>query len=76
MTKDTLGSDVVVDFWTWYRRREAHRSPLANYALDKCEEAFRKCQWNSFSYWYAIYRRERPKTPCFSPKLNGDYHRS
>jgi len=60
MTEDTRGYDVVVDFWEWYRRREARHNPLASYALDKCEEAFRKCEWNSFGYWYAIYLRERP----------------
>ena len=63
MTEKTRDYDVIVDFWEWYQRREAsRRNPLANYALDKCEETFRKCEWNSFGYWYAIYLRERPKS--------------
>lgn len=54
--------DVVVDFWQWYRRREARLNPLATYALDKCEETFRKkCEWTIFAYWHAIYLRECPK---------------
>jgi hypothetical protein len=56
--------DVIVDFWEWYRRREARRqNPLASYALDKCEDAFLWRDWNSFAYWHAIYLRERPKSP-------------
>ena len=55
--------DVIVDFWEWYRRREARQNPVANYALDKCEETFRKCEWNNFGYWYEIYMRERRNLP-------------
>jgi hypothetical protein len=56
--------DVIADFWEWYQRREARRhNPLANYALDKCEETFRKCEWNRFGYWHSIYLRERTKSP-------------
>jgi hypothetical protein len=54
--------DVVVDFWDWYQRREARLNPLASYALGQCEETFRKCDWDGFGYWYAIYSRERPKS--------------
>ena len=52
--------NVIVDFWEWYRHREERPSgPLANYALDKCEETFRRCEWAGFGRWYAIYLRER-----------------
>jgi hypothetical protein len=62
MIDGTQGYDVIVDFWEWYRRREAGRhNPLEHYALDKCEETFRKCEWKNFGYWYAIYLRERPR---------------
>jgi hypothetical protein len=55
--------NVIVDFWEWYRHRQERQSgPIANYALDKCEETFRRCEWTSFGRWYAIYLRERPKT--------------
>ena len=55
--------DVIVDFWEWYRQRQARQSnPLASYALDKCEETLRECEWNSFGHWYEIYLRERPRS--------------
>jgi hypothetical protein len=55
--------DVIVDFWEWYRRREERQSgPLANYALDKCEETFSRREWTSFGRWHAIYLRERRRT--------------
>ena len=73
MPEDGRAYDVVVDFWEWYRRREAGKSNrLASYALDKCEETFRKCEWKSFGYWYAIYRRERPKSQGRPLKPAGD----
>jgi hypothetical protein len=56
--------DVITDFWKWYERRRApEHGVIADLALDKCEETFRKCEWESFGYWNAIYRRERPKMP-------------
>jgi hypothetical protein len=56
--------DVIVDFWEWYRRREAPQHDIvARLALDKCEETFGKCEWDNFGYWYAIYLRERRKMP-------------
>jgi hypothetical protein len=65
MTETRRDYDVIVDFWEWYRRRQVRQSnPLANYALDKCEETFRKCEWSGFGYWYEIYLRARPKLPC------------
>jgi hypothetical protein len=55
--------DVVADFWEWYQRRERRRyNPIESYALDRCEEAFQKSQWDRFGYWFAIYLRERRKT--------------
>jgi len=56
--------DVITNFWDWYRRRyTAERGVIADFALDKCEETFRKCAWDDFGYWYQIYRRERAKVP-------------
>jgi hypothetical protein len=49
--------DVVADFWEWYQRRQ--HSPLAHYALDKCEETFMRCEWDKSGYWHTIYVRER-----------------
>jgi hypothetical protein len=73
MTEKTRDYDVIVDFWEWYQRREAGRqNPLASYALDKCEETFIKCEWDRFSYWHAIYLRERPKSPSSSVTRPGD----
>ena len=58
------GYDPIVDFWEWYERQLGReRNPVASLALDKCEETFRRCEWDRFGYWYAIYRRERPKVP-------------
>jgi len=75
MTDKTNGYDVIVDFWEWYQRREARHNLLASYALDKCEETFRKCEWKSFDHWYAIYRRERPKSQSRPVKQAGDQDR-
>jgi hypothetical protein len=74
MVDGVRGYDVVVDFWDWYRRREARLNPLATYALDKCEETFRKCEWSGFGYWYQIYLRERPKAPRFPASPPSDQH--
>jgi hypothetical protein len=60
--------DVITDFWEWYERRHAHEhGALADFALDKCEETFGRCDWDSFAYWCEIYLRERPKTPHLPP---------
>jgi hypothetical protein len=65
--------DVIIDFWEWYQAREGGRcNPLAGYALDKCEEAFRKCEWNRFGYWHAIYLRARPKRSSSYMKTAND----
>jgi len=53
--------DVVADFWDWYQRRRVRQAPVAALALDKCEETFRRCEWDSFDHWYRIYLRERSK---------------
>lgn len=61
--------DVVADFWQWYRRRQALRdSPLADHALDKCEETFRKSEWDRFEYWHRIYLIERMRHGASLPK--------
>lgn len=60
MIRERQGYDVVVDFWEWYERRQGRRSgPLARHALDRCGEAFKRCEWKGFGSWHAIYVRER-----------------
>jgi hypothetical protein len=66
------GYDGIVDFWEWYERRLGReQNSVASLALDKCEESLRRRQWDRFSYWYAIYRRERPKAPRGGLKRTG-----
>jgi hypothetical protein len=72
MIDKTHSYDVIADFWEWYERRKARHNPLASYALDKCEETFRKCEWKSFGYWHAIYQRERPKPQGRVLRRSGD----
>jgi hypothetical protein len=56
-------TDVVVDFWEAYERQHAHKhGPLAKHALDKCEETFLRGEWERFSFWHAIYARERARS--------------
>jgi hypothetical protein len=56
----TRTPDVIADFWEWYNRRsERQDNGVADLALDKCEEAFQRCDWKGFGYWYRVYRRER-----------------
>jgi hypothetical protein len=51
---------VVVSLDLRRRRREQIRtSPLAEHALDQCEEAFRRGDWRKFGYWHAVFLRER-----------------
>lgn len=40
-------------------RRTENISPLAKIALDRCEEAFARAEWQKFGYWFDIFRRER-----------------
>ncbi len=66
MTECADRISVITNFWEWYQRRqECGASPLARYALDKCEEAYRRSEWDRFGYWFEIYRRERPRRPNF-----------
>jgi hypothetical protein len=51
---------VVVSLDVRRRRHEQIRtSPLAEHALDQCEEAFRRGDWQKFGYWHAVFLRER-----------------
>ena len=62
MTESERCPNVVANFWKWYQRRqEREPNPLARYALDKCEETFKRSEWDRFGYWFSIYRRERPR---------------
>lgn len=57
-----MSKDVIVDFWEWYQNRNArYYNPVAEHALDKCEEMLQRRQWESFGYWHRIYLRERRK---------------
>ena len=55
------GCDVIADFGEWYERKQQCHAPMAKFALDKCEETFRSCEWSSFGYWYKFHLRERGK---------------
>jgi hypothetical protein len=62
--------DVIADFWVWYQRRqERQRDPLANHALDKCEQALIRREWDRFEYWHTIYLRERSKHQAPTQRL-------
>jgi len=64
MSEQGRGPNVIADFWEWYERRQRQeQSPLARYALDRCDETFRRCEWERFGYWFAVYRNERPRSP-------------
>jgi hypothetical protein len=58
--------NTVANFREWQTRlQERRHGPLARYALDRCEEAYRRSEWATFGYWFEIYRRERASTPNF-----------
>ena len=58
-----MSKDVIVDFWEWYQNRKTrYYNPVAEHALDKCEEMLKQRQWESFGYWHRIYLRERRKS--------------
>jgi hypothetical protein len=42
-------------------RQEKPRNTLAHYALDKCDDAFSRSDWERFGYWFEVYRRERQR---------------
>lgn len=53
---------VVVNFGEWTDRSDTReRTPLAEYALNRCEEMFAARAWESFGYWHAVYVRERQR---------------
>jgi hypothetical protein len=51
---------VVLEF-----RQRRHTGTVCNsileFAVNKCEEAFRRSEWSKFGYWFTIYRREKAK---------------
>jgi hypothetical protein len=51
----------VADSLELRRRRndKTRTSPLAEHALDECEEAFGRRDWPRFGYWHAVFLRER-----------------
>ena len=67
MTESARCPNPVANFWEWYQRRQKRgRGPMARYSLDKCEESYRRSDWESFGYWFEIYLRERPRTPNYN----------
>ena len=51
---------VVISLELCRRRPEQIRtSPLAEHALNQCEEAFRRSDWQKFGYWHAVFLCER-----------------
>lgn len=53
-------SGVIYNFWEWYNHRARQMdNGVREFALDKCEEAFRHRDWDGFARWYRIYRRSR-----------------
>ena len=60
MTESARCPNPVANFWEWYQRRQKRgRGPMARYSLDKCEESYRRSDWESFGYWFEIYLREQ-----------------
>ena len=56
-TRDT---NVVVSLHLRRRRQDQIRtSPLAEHALDQCEEAFEHSDWQKFGYWHSVFLHER-----------------
>jgi hypothetical protein len=52
--------DVINFFWERQQRGiQRQHNPIADLALDKCEEMFQRGDWRQFAYWHAIYNRER-----------------
>jgi hypothetical protein len=43
------------------RQKQVRTSPLAERALDQCEEAFRHSDWQKFGYWHAVFLHERDR---------------
>jgi predicted transcriptional regulator len=62
-TSDDTRPQTVVDFWRERHRRQNWGSTksIAEFSLDKCEEAFQDRNWTGFGYWFAVYRRERAR---------------
>ena len=57
-------SSVIVNFWEWYEKRQQQgENAVARHALDRCDEAFRRCEWERFGYWFTIYRNHRADRP-------------
>lgn len=57
MVDPTRGADVIDFFWEWQKRRS--RNGLAELALDKCAETYKRRDWDGFAYWHRIYCRQR-----------------
>jgi len=61
MMEQDRGPNVIANFWEWYERRQRQgQSALAHHALDRCDDAFRRSEWERFGYWFSIYRNNRP----------------
>jgi hypothetical protein len=57
-----MPADVIDFFWERMRRQDPlASSPLAEMALDRCEEMMLRRDWAGFGYWLGVYRRERAR---------------
>ena len=55
-------TNVIVSLELSRRRPEQIRtSSLAEHALDQCEEAFRRGDWQKFGYWHTVFLCERDR---------------
>jgi len=58
MFERNVQTSTVIDF-RYYSGRKKSRNSVLELAIDKCEEAFMRSDWEGFGYWFAVCRRER-----------------
>jgi hypothetical protein len=62
--EQTRNADVIDFVWESQERlTQRPPNPVAELALNKCEEMLQGRDWDGFGYWHAIYHRERAKAP-------------
>ena len=66
MTESERCPNVIVNFWEWYERhQECAHGPLARCALDKCEETFRRADWDKIRLLVFNLSPRAPMLPKF-----------
>jgi hypothetical protein len=56
MNDRTRCADAIDFLSEWQRRQKNRKSePIAELALDMCEEMFQQRNWEGFAHWHAIY---------------------